>query len=152
MKNLKLAMICLGISLTAMVATEAEAGRIKEPPKDSRTEMPEEMKKPRRFDKLPTMHFMSGVLSQSLHSGWKIGETPLYLHQGCVINVDGDVEGSLQEGRKAVVMGSMVGEAISAWSIYLPKPDHQMTGFNQSNQLKEPGPDPDVGRILNGPH
>ena len=148
MKNLKLAMICLGISLTAMVASEAEAGRIKEPPKDSRTEMPEEMKKPRRFEKLPTMHFMSGVLSLSPHSGWKIGETPLYLHEGCVINVDGDVEGSLEEGRKAVVMGAMVGEAINAWSIYLPKLDHQITGFNQSIQLKDPGPDPNVGRIL----
>jgi hypothetical protein len=148
MKNLKLAMIYLGISLIAMVATEAEAGRIKEPPEDSRTEMPEEMTKPRRYDKLPTMRFMSGVLSLSTHSGWQIGETPLYLHEGCAINVDGDVEGSLQEGRKAVVMGAMVGEAISAWSIYIPKPDYQATGFKQSNQLKEPGPNPDVGRIL----
>lgn len=148
MKNLKLAMICLGISLTAMVATEAEAGRIKEPPKDSRTEMPEEMKKPRRFEKLPTMHFMSGVLSRSVHTGWKIGETPLYLHKGCVINVDGDSKGFLEEGRQAVVMGSMVGEAINAWSIYIPKPDYQATRFDRSNLLKEPGPNPNVGMIL----
>ncbi len=63
MKNLKLAMICLGISLTAMVVAEAEAGRIKEPPKGSRTEMPEEMTKPRRYDKLPTMRFMSASIA-----------------------------------------------------------------------------------------
>ncbi len=77
MKNFKLAMIGLGLALTVMVVTDAEAGRRKKPEKGARTEKTEEMKKPQRFDNLPTMEFLGGTLSRSAQSGWMIGETPL---------------------------------------------------------------------------
>jgi hypothetical protein len=148
MKHLKLAMICLGLALTVMVVTEAEAGRTKKPKKDSRTEKTEEMKKPRRFDNQPTMDFLGGTLSQDAHTGWKIGGTSLYLRKDCVIIMDGTEGGWLEEGRQAVVMGSRVGNAISAWSIHIAQPEYKTMGLGQSKELKEAGPNPNVGKIL----
>ncbi len=148
MKNLKLAMICLSLALTVMVVTEAEAGRLKKPTKGARTEKTEDEMLPHRFDNFPPMSFMSGILTQNAHSGWKIGETPLYLHSDCVITMDGADEGMLQEGAKAVVMGSRIGGAISAWAIHVSQPVYGTAGFNRSSELKEPGPNPNVGMIL----
>jgi len=147
MKHLKLAMIFLGIALTAMVVTEAEAGRKNKSAKGPRTEKTEEEMLPHRFDNFPPMSFLGGILSRDAHSGWKIGETPLYLHSDCVITMDGAEEGWLVEGRKAVVMGSRIGGAISAWSIHVSQPSYKTIGF-KSEELKEPGPNPNVGLIL----
>ena len=148
MKNFKLAMIGLGLALTVMVVTDAEAGRRKKPEKEARTEKTEEMMKPHRFDNLPTMDFLGGILTRDAHSGWKIGETPLYLHGDCVITMDGAAEGWLEEGREAVVMGARVGGGISAWSIHVAQPQYKTIGLSQSNELKEAGPNPNVGKIV----
>ena len=148
MKNFKLAMIGLSLALTVMVVTDAEAGRRKKPEKGARTEKTEEMKKPRRFDNLPTMDFLGGTLTRDAHSGWKIGETPLYLHGDCVITMDGADEGWLEEGREAVVMGARMGGAISAWSIHVSQPSYKTMGSSMSKELKESGPNPNVGRIV----
>jgi len=148
MKNFKLAMIGLGLALTVMVVTDAEAGRRKKPEKGARTEKTEEMKKPHRFDNLPTMDFLGGILSRDAHSGWKGGETPLYLHGDCVITMDGADEGWLEEGREAVVMGARVGGAISAWSIHVSQPSYKTMGSSMSKELKESGPNPNVGKIV----
>ena len=148
MKNFKLAMIGLGLALTVMVVTDAEAGRRKKPEKGARTEKTEEMKKPQRFDNLPTMDFLGGTLTRDAHSGWKIGDTPLYLHGDCVITMDGQDEGWLEEGREAVVMGARVDGAISAWSIHVAQPQYKTIGLSQSKELKEAGPNPNVGKII----
>ena len=148
MKNFKLAMIVLGLALTVMVVTDAEAGRRKKADKEARTEKPEEMQKPQRVDNLPTMDFLGGTLTRDAHSGWKIGETPLYLHGDCVITMDGEGEGWLEEGRKAVVMGARMGGAISAWSIHVSQPQYKTIGLSQSEELKEVGPNPNVGKIV----
>lgn len=148
MKNFKLAMIGLGLALTVMVVTDAEAGRRNKTEKGARTEKTEEMKKPHRFDNLPTMDFLGGILTRDAHSGWKIGNTPLYLHGDCVITMDGTDEGWLEEGREAVVMGARMGEAISAWSIHVAQPQYKTIGLSQSEELKEAGPNPNVGRIV----
>lgn len=148
MKHFKLAMICLSIALTATVVAEAEAGLFKKPAKGARTEKTEEQMLPRRFDNYPTMSFMSGMLSKDAHSGWKIGETPLYLHRDCVITMDGVEDAWLEEGRRATVMGSRVGGAISAWSINISQPAYKMIGSGGSEELKEAGPNPNVGRII----
>ncbi len=148
MKNFKLAMIGLGLALTVMVVTDAEAGRRKKPEKGERTEKTEEMKKPQRFDNLPTMDFLGGTLTRDAHSGWKIGDTPLYLHGDCVITMDGAEEGWLEEGREAVVMGARMGGAISAWSIHVAQPQYKTMGLSQSKELKKAGPNPNVGQIL----
>ncbi len=148
MKHLKLAMICLGFTLAAMVVTEAEAGRKNKTPKGARTEKTEEMKEARRFDNKPTMDFLGGTLSRDAHSGWKIGGTSLYLRKDCVIIMEGVEEGWLEEGRQAIVMGSRVGNAISAWSIHIAQPEYKTMGLSQSKELKEAGPNPNVGQIL----
>lgn len=151
MKHLKVAMVCLGLALTVMVVNEAEAGRIKKPAKGARTEKTEEEMQPRRFDRLPSMQFMSGTLTRDPHSGWKIGETPLYLSSRCVITTQGSEEGMLEEGAKAVVMGSMVGGAISAWTVNVSQPDFHMKDFSQGGGLKEAGENPNVGEFLQRP-
>ena len=149
MKHLKLAMICLGFALTAMVVNEAEAGKIKKPPKGSRTENKEEQTKPHRFDNYPSMDFVGGTLTQDPHTGWKIGGTPLHLKEGCVITMDGvEEQGWLEEGREAVVMGARFGDTISAWSIHISQPTYKMMGMSQSEELKEAGSNPNVGKIL----
>ena len=149
MKHLKLAMICLCLTFAVMVVTEADAGKIKKPKKGQRTEKTEEQMKPHRFDKQPAMDFVGGTLTQDAHAGWKIGNTQLYIGKGCVIKVDGDEEGGyLEEGREAIVMGARFGNAISARSIHISKPVYKTMGLSQSTELKEAGPNPNVGKIV----
>ena len=148
MKHVKLGMICLVFALAAMVVTEAEAGRIKKPPKGARTEKTEEMKVPHSFDNYPPMQFMGGVLTRSAHTGWMLGEKPLYLRKDCVITVDGVGDGQLEDGRQAVVMGSLQGGAVSAWAIHIAQPEYGSVGLDKSEEPKEAGPNPNVGRIL----
>lgn len=150
MKNLKLTTICLGLvlALTAATVVEAQAGVFGKNKKKERTEKTEEEMTPRRFDKYPSMHFMGGTLTRDAHSGWKLGETPLFLGADCVITVEDSDEGFLEEGREAVVMGSMIGGSISAVSILVMKPAYRNMGLAQSKELKEAGPNPNVGKIV----
>ncbi|MEN8007280.1 MAG: hypothetical protein ABFS42_09720 [Candidatus Krumholzibacteriota bacterium] len=148
MKNFKLAMICLALAATVMAVTDAEAGRKKKPAKGARTEKPEEMKKPRRFDNYPTMEFRGGILTRDAHTGWKIGDMPLHLNSECVITMDGSEVGMLVEGREAVIMGARMGEAISAYSIHVSQPEYKNIGKSMSDEPKERGPNPNVGKIL----
>jgi hypothetical protein len=150
MKHLKLTTICLGLALvlTAVAATGADAGMFGKKKKEKRTEKAEEEMTPRRFDKFPNMRFMGGTLTQDAHTGWRLGDTPLYLGKDCVISVEGSDSGSLEEGREAVVMGSMVGGMINAWSILVMQPVYKTVGMGDSQELKEPGNDPRVGKIL----
>jgi len=148
MKHLKLAMIGTALVLVTMVATEADAKKIKMPPKGARTEKSEEMKTPRRFDNYPPMHFLGGILTQDSTYGWKIGEIPLYLHKDCVITMDGADEGWLEEGRNAVVMGAQIGNAISAWSVHVSLPEFSNAEYSSKKELKEAGNNPNVGKII----
>lgn len=148
MKNLKLATICLGFALFALVATEASAGLFAKTKKQDRTEKSEDDKTPRRFDKYPNMQFVGGTLSRDTHSGWKIGEVNLLVRGDCSITADGTDEGWLEEGSKAVVMGSRMGNTISAWSIVVSPPAYKSLGLGNSREQKEPGANPSVGIIL----
>ena len=148
MKHLKLATICLVFAMAVMVVADAEAGKIKKPPKGSRTEKPEHMMAPHHFDYQPEMTFVAGVLSKDPQVGWKVGDTPLYLSQECVIYLDGTEDGWLEEGRDAVVMGSKAGEAISAWSVHMGDSGSKYMGTDISSELKEPGKNPNVGMLL----
>lgn len=149
MKHLKLAMVCLGFALIAMVASEAEAGKIKKPPKGSRTESTDEMIAPHRFDDFPTMDFVGGTLTNDPHTGWKIGNTSIFVKSGCVIVMDGiEEQGWLEAGREAIVMGARFGDSISAWSIHISQPTYKSMGMSASKELKESGPNSNVGKIL----
>jgi hypothetical protein len=148
MKHIKTGMLCLGLALTVMVATEASAGRIKQAPKGSRTEKAAELQIPRRFDNYPPMSFIGGTLTRDGISGWKVGTTPVYLRRDCTILVEGMEGGVMAGGREAVVMGTLVGGAISAWSVRVSGPD--MAGFESAreNPNKTVGHNPAVGTIL----
>lgn len=148
MKPLKLIAICLVLVLVAATSMEADAGLFKKSKKKARTEKSEEEMTPRRFDNYPNMQFKGGILSSDAHSGWKVGETPLFLGKDCVITMADSDEAMLQEGRRAVVMGSMVGGAINALSIYISEPSYQAMGLGDSKEEKEAGPNPNVGRIV----
>ena len=151
MKYLKPAMICLCLVATLTMVAEAEAGEIKIPSKGARTEKTEEMMKPVRFDNYPPMSFMSGVLSHDPQVGWKLGETPLYVSGNCVITLEGEEEGRLEEGRKAVVMGSMVGDGISALTVNVSRPQFGKRPASPSDGIKEAGPNPNVGVYVKRP-
>lgn len=148
MKHLNLVTICLILAMGIMVVNDAEAGKIKKPPKESRTEKTEEETLAHRFDDFPSMDFVGGTLTEDAHSGWKIGNTPLFVKEGCVITMDGvEEQGWLEEGREAIVMGARLGEAISAWSIHVAQPTYKSVGRSQSQEHKEPGPNGNVGKI-----
>lgn len=138
----------LGLGLVVILASDADAGRIKKPKKGLRTETPEEMKNPHEFDRSPLMQFKAGILTRDLHSGWKIGDTPLHLSRNCAIYLEGAEDGFLQEGQEAVAMGSMVGGALSAWSVHISGQDYGYPPISGQREIKEPGADPDVGVLL----
>jgi hypothetical protein len=132
MKHIKSTTIFLALALTVMFVAEAEADWLGKTKKKARTEKTEEMKKPAEFNKYPTMSFVGGILSQTAHSGWKIGETPLYLHSECVISMADSEDGFLEEGRHATVMGARMGGAISAYSIFVSLPEYQTQGMGST--------------------
>lgn len=148
MKHIKPTTIFLALALTVMFVAEADADWLGKDKKKARTEKSEEMKKPAEYNKYPPMSFIGGILTQTAHSGWKIGETPLYLHSECVISMADAEEGRLEEGRHATVMGARMGGAINAYSIYISLPEYQAQGMGSSRELKEAGPNPNVGKIL----
>lgn len=148
MKNIKSTTVFLVLALTVMFVAEADADWFGKDKKKARTEKSEEMKKPAEYNKYPSMSFVGGILSQTAHSGWKIGETPLYLRSDCVISMADSEEGWLEEGRHATVMGARMGGAINAYSIYVSLPEYQTRGMGSSKELKEAGSNPNVGKIV----
>lgn len=148
MKSLKLTTVCLGLVFLVTTVAAADAGWLEKPKKQQRTDKTEEEMKPHEVDYLPTMSFVGGVLSRDAHTGWKVGETSLYLAKDCVITMAGEEEGYLEEGREATVMGVKMGNAISAWSIVVSQPSYMSLGQSSSPELKEAGPNPNVGKIV----
>lgn len=141
----------LALVLVFGLAT-AEAGQKKKvvrkaPPKGSRTEKTEEMKKPARFDRMPTMSYVTGRLQQEGLRGWRIGEYNLTLKEDCSI-VDGGEDSYLREGKKAIVMGSRIGNTIVAWSVRMVAEDFS-SPTPESGVRREPGKNPNVG-VLRG--
>jgi hypothetical protein len=141
----------LALVLVFGLAT-AEAGQKKKvtrksPPRGSRTEKTEEMKKPARYDKMPTMSYVSGRLDQEGLRGWRIGNHSLILKDDCSV-MEGGEAGYLREGKKAIVMGSRVGDTIVAWSVRLV-PEDFSSPTPSRHFRREPGPNPNVG-VLKG--
>ena len=148
MSYFKMTIIGLGLVALTMTASDAEAGKYKKPAKGSRTEKTEEMSIARRFDNYPDMEFHGGIITRDAHAGWKIGEFPLYLNKDCVITMDGEVDGWLEEGREAVVMGARMGGAITAYAVHVSQPEFASVGTSASEELKESGPNRNVSKIV----
>jgi hypothetical protein len=151
MKRITVLLLALVMALGVVATPEAGAGLFKKDKKPERTEKPDWMKKPQRFEG-PRMSFHSGVLQQDGLNGWKLGETTIQLAEDCLITTDGAEEGYLDAGRDAIVMGPQFGDTIVAWSIRVTQPAY-MTGRNQSADVRLIVSDtnPDCGEVIGGP-
>ena len=150
MKTITILTLALVLTIGVVATPQADAGWFKKD-KPERTEKPEWMKKPRRFDG-PVMSFHSGVLQQDGWTGWKLGETKIQFTKDCFITTDGAEEGYLDAGREAIVMGPKIGDTILAWSVRVLQPDFSM-GPNRSSevQLQPSEADSDCGEIIRAP-
>jgi hypothetical protein len=142
--------IALALVLVFGLAT-AEAGQRdkkgrKAPKKGQRTEMPDTWTQV-RYDEFPTMSYKAGLLTREGWHGWSIDGVSLTLRENCTIMNDED-DGFLQEGRKAIVMGSRVGDTMVAWSVRVMGMDYSSPTPSPYFR-REPGPNPNVG-VLKG--
>ena len=151
MKRITVLLLALVMALGVVAAPEAGAGWFKKDKKPERTEKPDWMKKPQRYEG-PRMSFHSGVLQQDGPSGWKLGETSIQLTKDCLITVDGAEEGYLDAGRDAIVMGPKFGDTILAWSIRVTQPDYT-SGRNQNGDVRliVSETNPNCGEIVEAP-
>jgi hypothetical protein len=140
----------LALVLVFGLAT-AEAGQRdkksrKAPKKGERTEMPDNWGQA-RYDEFPTMSYMVGMLNREGWHGWSLDGVSLVLKDDCTIMTE-EGDGFLQEGRKAIVMGSRVGDTMVAWSVRVMGMDYS-SPTPELYVVREPGPNPNVG-VLKG--
>jgi hypothetical protein len=78
-----------------------------------------------RFDRYPTMEFVSGKLRSDGPAGWRIGNCRLALHGTCRVEDEEGRSGvrSLRDGTPAVVMGNRVGGTMIAFHVIVRKPE-----------------------------
>jgi hypothetical protein len=152
MKRTIIAGLVLVLTAGVFAAPGVEAGLFKKS-KSKRTEMPEWMQAPRRFDRAPTMAFVSGTLDQDGWTGWKIGETKLQFAEDCQISSEGAAISSLEAGTEVVVMGPRVGDTIVAWSVRVQKPDFSVgRKVDHETELIYSETNPNVGEIVKAPY
>jgi hypothetical protein len=151
MKRITITLLVLAFVAGAVATPDAEAGLFKKD-KSKRTEKPDWMKKPHRYDNAPRMSFHSGVLQQDGWTGWKLGELKLQLAKDCFITSDGVETGTLDAGRQAFVMGPRVGDTIVAWSVRVNQQWVPESNTYDSNvELKKSEANPNCGEITRGP-
>lgn len=147
-------MPALCLALTVALAPAAEAGRKADTKKLSskRTEMPAEMSKAHRFDRLPEMQFHTGVLSRDGVSGWRVGDYRLQLSSESIITGADGQTGLLQEGSRVLVMGPSFGDTFVGWNVQLLGPEMPANG-KSAGVVKQPSDsDPDVGELVSAPY
>jgi len=151
MKRITVTLLVLIFTAGLIVAPDADAGWLKKD-KPKRTEKPDWMKKPHRFENMPTMSFHSGVLEQDGWTGWKLGETKLQFAEDCVIIADGAVDGVLDAGRPAIVMGPKVGDTIVAWSVRISHIEAPIQNtYDSEVSVEKSEANPYCGEIKNAP-
>ncbi len=146
--------LTLGLLAGAALAPRAEAGwRLKDKPANpKRIEMPEEFRRPHRFENQPTMQFQTGTLRREGMDDWWFGDYRLQLSaESVVIGPDGE-NSLLQEGRQVAVMGAVNGNTMSGWSVRLLGDEMPLTLTRTEVIIKPSDSDPDVGEIINAPH
>ncbi len=150
MKRFTILMLVTVFALGVVAAPGADAGWFKKD-KEKRTEKPEWMKKPQRYEG-PVMDFHSGVLQQDGWTGWKLGEVKIQFTKDCRISTDGAEEGYLDAGREAIVMGPQFGDTIMAWSVRVVKPDFGQERRNgPDTQLQYSDVNPACGEVIKAP-
>lgn len=133
------ALILMLVLGTAM-APVASAGWL-----DKWTNDKTESKVPPRYDLYPTMSFHTGLLGQDVRTGWTLDGFRLALAPDCEITSEAAQGGGLDQGRKALVMGSKVGDTIVAWRIQVLKSDSGQEASDSNIEFTPSEVDPTVG-------
>jgi len=156
MKRAATALMVLGLVCVTVLATDVDAGWLGKSKNkrlsDKRTEKPEWMKSPVRYDVLPAAEFNMGRLNRSSFSGWELGKFNLVLAKDCVISRNGVETGMLEEGRSAIVMGPRAGNTVVAWSVRILEPDYSNRSVRTDVKVEPSAVDPDVGVIISSPY
>ena len=150
MKRITIFTLALAFMLGVVATPEANAAWFKKK-QSKRTDKPEWMKKPQRYDG-PTMTFHSGMLQQDGWTGWKLGETKIQFAKECLITTDGVEGGALDAGREAIIMGPKFGNTILAWSVRVLKPSFMIGRTpNSEVQLEYSKTNPNCGEVIKAP-
>ena len=150
MKRILVVLLALVVVAGAVVGPDATAGMFKKD-KSKRTEKPEWMKKPRRYDDLPDMSFYAGKLQQDNWTGWKLGELKLEFARDCLITADGVEVNRFDAGRQAIVMGPRIGDTIVAWSVQISSREpSSLGGYGSDLQVQKSETNPNCGVIVSG--
>ncbi len=151
MKRFTFLMLAAVFVIGATAAPQAGAGWFQKKEKPRRTEKPDWMKRPRRYEGTP-MAFHSGILQQDGRTGWKLGDTPIQFAPDCLIMTDGSDEGYLDSGRQAIIMGPMIGETIMAWNVRVVQPEFMQKAPDLKGiRLKPSSVNPKVGEMTRAP-
>lgn len=154
MKRITMAVLAFGLLATVAAPNAADAGLFSRDRNkrlsSMRTDMPEEMKEPKRFDLLPRMSFHLGTLSRG-GAGWELGGVNLRLAKDCTIIEGGAMGGSLVEGNRAVVMGPRFGQTLIAWQVRVIDDAGFRSSYEEGVTVESSGSDPSVGRIVSAP-
>ncbi|MCB1182626.1 hypothetical protein KDM41_04265 [bacterium] len=151
MKRFVGAGLALVLAIGVLGAPHAEAGLFSKK-KPKRTEKPEWMKEPRRFEDTPRMSFVSGVLQQDGWTGWKVGELTLQFAENCRFNEGANQIRELDPGKEVLVMGPRIGSTIVAWSVRVKTPEYLVArNTNPEVRLKPSDANPDCGEIISSP-
>ena len=139
--------LVLAFGLATAEAGQKDKRTRKAPPEGKRTEMPETWSTA-RYDEYPTMSYIAGTLDREGWQGWRVDGVDLVLKDDCTIRMEGEESAILQEGRRAIVMGSRVGDTMVAWSIRIMGMDYSSPTPSPFFR-REPGANPNVG-VLKG--
>ena len=142
------AALLAGLVLTAvLIAGTAEAGLFgkKKPEAPKATQN-------HRFNRFPTLSFRQGTLSHGPAGSWQLDDRTVQLAKGCLVTADGQEDGQLQDGRLAIVAGTVIGDQIFATHIRMLKPDWDQTPAPSAGVERQPSEsNPAVGVLGQAP-
>jgi len=98
-----------------------------------------------RYDNYPTMSFQKGILSRGIGQSWELEGLKLHFVSGCQVTNEMGAEGSLSDGREALVVGSRMGDTMIVQRVRILKPDNLNEGLASSAQVIPSDVDPTVG-------
>ena len=98
------------------------------------------------------LSFRQGTLQRDVMGGWRLDDCSLHLTQGCVVTRDGAPQGTLEEGSRALVAGSVIGSTILATHVMVSGPEADSPASLTDQATKQPSEaDPTVGVLEGGP-
>ncbi len=107
-RGLLVTLTVIGFVVLASWALQPADTAAKVKPKDA----PERVRPPLE-DRLPPMHFLSGILTQDSKGTWKINEVPIWFTKDSQLTAEENPAENIppQEGRMAILMGHWQGKS-----------------------------------------